>query len=155
VGTPNGVLGFRPAQNEAGPASEGVPATGGGSERTAAPPTPVAAAAPPAPPAVRLSGLGLTAPALIALSRHRPLAGKIAFAFVLNVPARVRATLMRRVRSHGRVRFLATGRATTLTAHAGRSVGRLRGARRLAPGVYRLTVTPSGGASRSIQFRIR
>jgi len=42
-----------------------------------------------------------------------------------------------------------------MTAPAGRSVRHLAGTRRLASGLYRLTVTPAGGKARSIQFRIR
>ena len=76
--------------------------------RRAAPPTPTVS--------VQLSALGLTAPALLALSRHRPAAGRIAFSFVLNVPARLRVTLSRRVRSHGRVRWVSAAPAATVPA---------------------------------------
>ena len=152
VGTPNGVFGFTPHEPR-----EPTPAiTGGGGERAA----PAASAPPSAAPAtttltVQLSRLGLTAPALLALSRRRPAAGRIVFSFVLNVPARLRVTLRRRVRSHGRVRWATTTAAKTISARAGRGSARLSGTRRLRPGVYRLTVAPSGGKARSIEFRIR
>jgi hypothetical protein len=157
VGTPNGVTGFVPVPPVATPGSESSPAvSGGGSERAAPAAASTPSAAPPTPTvSVQLSALGLTAPALLALSRHRPAAGRIAFSFVLNVPARLRVTLSRRVRSHRRVRWVSAAPAATVPAQAGRSVKRLSGVRRLAAGTYRLTVTPSGGKPRSIQFRIR
>jgi hypothetical protein len=156
VGTPDGVLGFVPGQHEA---PEAAPSLGGAG-------TPPASPAPssPAPSVptgklptvtVQLSSLGLTAPALSALARRHPVAGRVAFAFVLNVAARLRITLARRVRSHGRVRWVSAVPSATMSAPAGHSVRRLAGTRRLASGLYRLTVTPAGGKARSIQFRIR
>lgn len=154
VGTPNGVLGFVPGQYEAQP--EATPATTGASERTGAAPVPPAApAVTPAPPAVRLTALALTAPALSALRSHHATPRRIVFAFVINVPATVRITLARRVRSHGRTRFLAAGRAATIAAAAGRNVRRLSGGTRLRKGLYRLTLTPASGVARSITFTIR
>jgi Subtilase family len=160
VGTPNGVLGFVPGQHEV-PASEVDPATtGGGGEAPRAAPAPASAPASTVAPAVsaptvKLTAFALTAPALTALSRHRATGRSIVFAFVLNVSSKVRATLTRRVRSHGHTRWVAVGRAATLSAAAGRNVRRLSGATRLPKGAYRLTLTPLSGASRSISFTIR
>lgn len=155
VGTPNGVLGFVPGQHESAGPEAAAAAGGGGAERSAT--APVAPPAPPvaAPPTVRLTALALTAPALTALSRHRATARSIAFAFVINVPSKVRVTLMRRVRLHGRTRWLRVGRAATVAAAAGRNVRRLSGRARLPKGLYRLTLTPVSGASRSIAFTLR
>jgi hypothetical protein len=104
---------------------------------------------------VKLSGLALTAPALSALRRHRASRGRIAFAFVINVAATVRVTLGRRVRSHGHVRWVAVGRAASVSAAAGRNVRHLSGAARLPKGRYRLTVAPLAGSARSVSFAIR
>ncbi len=153
VGTPNGVLGFVPGQHEAQPGIEATPATSGASERVApAPPAP--AATPPPPASVRLTALKLTAPALSALSRHRATPRSIAFAFVLNIAAKVRVSLVRLVRSHGHAHWATVGRAATIPAVAGRNVKRLSGSARLQKGLYRLTLTPASGAARSITFRI-
>jgi hypothetical protein len=156
VGTPSGVLGFVPGQHEA-PGPEATPSTGGGgTERTVTPPAAPTAPAGPAPtPAVKLTALALTAPALTALSRHRATLHSLAFAFVINVPSKVRVTLMRRVRVHGRTRWVTVRRAATVSAVAGRNVRRLSGSARLVRGAYRLTLTPASGAARSIAFTIR
>ncbi len=90
---------------------------------------------------------------MIALNR-RPTIAKVAFAFNLNIAIRVRVSLSRRVRSHHRWRWIAVGRAFTVAAAAGRNVKRLTGARRLSPGLYRLTLAPSSGKSRSVVFHI-
>jgi hypothetical protein len=151
VGTPNGVLGFVPGQHEAQP--EAAPATSG--RTTTSPAPPAAPVVTPPPPAIRLTALALTAPALSALRSHHATPRSIVFAFVINVPAKVRITLLRRVHSHGRTRWVAAGRAATIAAAAGRNVKRLSGSSRLPKGVYRLTLTPASGASRSITFTIR
>jgi hypothetical protein len=104
---------------------------------------------------VKLTAFALTAPALTALSRHRATGRSIVFGFVLNVASKVRATLTRRVRSHGHTRWVAVGRAATIAAAEGRNVRRLSGATRLPKGAYRLTLTPLSGAPRSIYFTIR
>jgi hypothetical protein len=149
VGTPNEALGFVPGQTEATPQAA---ATASSPVVTV---VPGPAAPPAAPPAVivRLTSLSLTSPSVIALNR-RPTSAKVAFAFVTNMAVRLRVALARRVRSHGRTRWLAVGRASTVSASAGRNVKRLTGARRLRPGLYRLTLTPSGGKPRSILFHI-
>ncbi len=155
VGTPNGVLGFVPGQSEAQPGIEASPATSGANERVAGTPPPAPAATPPPVTSVRLTALKLTAPALSALSRHRATTRSIAFAFVLSIAAKVRVSLVRLVRSHGRAHWRTVGRAATISAAAGHNVKRLSGSGRLPRGVYRLTLTPASGAARSITFRIR
>jgi hypothetical protein len=153
VGTPNGVSAFvagsaTSAQATAAP----QPSTEAAASATV--PTP----APPAPVVVpvvtvQLRSLGLTTSALIALGRH-PVTAKVGFSFTLNVPVAVRVALARRVRSHGRLRWVAIGHATTITARVGHNVKRLAGSRHLPVGLYRLTATPSGGVARTAFFHI-
>jgi Subtilase family len=157
VGTPNGLLGFVPGQEEppATPAASPPPTTS-----VTPAPLAVSPSLPPAPvsiPTVQLTGLGLTASAAKALVRahRRPPASKIAFAFTLNIATSLRVTLARRVRSHGVLRWVTLGRAATLAAVAGRNSKRLSGAAPLSPGRYRLTVLPSGGPARAIAFQVR
>ena len=150
VGTPNGVLGFVPS----GP-HETTPPTGQEAEPASSRATSRSLALAPPAPSPELSGLILTAPAVDALLyRHRPRMSRIAFSFLLTLPAHVRATLLRRVRSHGRTRWIAVGRAITLSAHGGRTVKRLPGRQRLRPGFYRLTVAIAGGKPQTIAFTV-
>jgi hypothetical protein len=74
--------------------------------------------------------------------------------FSANIATRLRVGLAQRVRSHGHTRWVAVGRAMTVSAAAGRNVKRLSGARRLRAGLYRLTLTPTSGKPRSILFHI-
>jgi Subtilase family len=150
VGTPAGISAFVPGGVTGTPAAAPQPST----QTTAPSPTP----APPAPviaPAVsvQLRGLGLTASALIALARH-PLSSKVGFSFTLNMAVAVSVTLAHRVRSHGHLRWVTLGHATTVAASAGHNIKRLAGAKHLPTGLYRLTATPRGGASRTIYFHI-
>jgi pyruvate/2-oxoglutarate dehydrogenase complex dihydrolipoamide acyltransferase (E2) component len=101
---------------------------------------------------VRLSHLALTAHASAAIARGLPTLSQVAFAFDLSGPAHVRATLSRLLTAHGRTRWVATTGALTLTAARGRNHTHLRGSATLAPGSYRLTLTPAHGAAVSIVF---
>lgn len=159
VGTPNGILGFEPGQEEAAASKQG----GGGQAGGTGSSTPVAAAQPTAQPvssaaaapvSVQLSGLGLTTPSVIALNQRRPTTAKVGFSFSLNMPARIRVSLARQVRSHGHRRWAPVGRSTTIAAVAGHNSRRLTGGRRLAAGLYRLTLSPLNGKARSILFHI-
>ncbi len=165
VGTPNGDQGFVPGQQEAEP--EPTPPPSGSPESGPAPAGATPGGAPPHPPAStptpsgstatvpQVSALGLTPPAVAALSEGRPSASKIGFSFTLSTAARVRVTLARRVRSHGRTRWVTQGHPRTIAASAGRNAKRLTGRLRLAPGLYRLTIAPVSGRARSIVFRVR
>ncbi|MGH2865835.1 MAG: S53 family peptidase [Solirubrobacteraceae bacterium] len=102
----------------------------------------------------RISALALTLKALLALNRAHPRLSRIAFAFSINVSARVEVTLARRVRRHGHTRWMLVRRAPAISATPGRDVRGLRGSGVLAPGAYRLTLTPTGGAARSLSFDI-
>jgi len=174
VGTPHGILGFQPATEggkEEAPKEEAnakeepeekaeakaPPKEGGGV--TPLSPTPPAAPLTPPPGAAAsstpvVSALSLTLRALIALNAHRPSASKVAFSFMLNSAAKVRVNLSRRVRRHHRFRWVTIGPAGTMAAVPGRNGARLKGRRALSSGLYRLTVTPLSGHSRSILFHI-
>ncbi len=170
VGTPNGITGFQPGTSEPGVIEEPVEPDEA-AEKTAEPPgtvnppptypvisppssTTVTPVTPPVVKPIALSRLALTTPALVALNRRRPGIAKIGFAFELSRAALVRATLTRKVRRHNRTRWLPVGHAVTLSSVTGRNSGRLGGSMRLAGGVYRLTLAPSGGSGQSITIHI-
>jgi hypothetical protein len=79
---------------------------------------------------------------------------QVGFAFTINLPARVNATLTRRVRVRGHIRWRAL-RSLTFAAASGINRARLAGHAILPPGVYRLTLASASGASRSVLFRVR
>lgn len=101
-----------------------------------------------------LSGLVLTHSALAALSHARPQAMRLAFVFTLSASARVRVTLTKEVRVHGRIRWQALPVEVTIAAVKGRNSGRLSAHVALAPGRYRLTLTPAHGAARALTLAI-
>ncbi len=103
---------------------------------------------------VTLSDLALTTPASAAIARGRPTLSQVAFAFYLSGPARVRVTLSRLRAARGRTHWVAATGALTLAAVLGGDSAHLRGATTLAPGSYRLTLTPARGAARSIAFTV-
>ncbi len=168
VGTPHGVLAFAPpgtvslANEESGEpspsggsgASGAQPPTGTSSPGTSSPGTvvPPAAAAAPATPV--LSALSLTRRAKAALNRKRAKLSKVGFAFTLSAPARVRVTIYRRVRAHGRVQWRLVSSPATIAASGGAQSRRLSGSATLVPGSYRLTLAPERGAPTSIAFRV-
>jgi hypothetical protein len=104
---------------------------------------------------VRLTHLALTARARAAIARSLPTLSQVAFAFTLSAPARVRVTLSRQVVVHGRPRWVPVPGALTLAAGGGRDRAHLRGRRTLAPGRYRLTLTPARGGARACVFALR
>ncbi|HEY3960713.1 MAG TPA: S53 family peptidase [Solirubrobacteraceae bacterium] len=101
-----------------------------------------------------LSGLVLARSAIAALSHARPLALRLAFMFTLSAPARVRVTLAKEIRVHGRVRWQTLPDTVTITAAKGRDGGRLSAHAALARGRYRLTLTPARGVARALTFAI-
>jgi hypothetical protein len=103
---------------------------------------------------IRLSALALTPNALLSLRSVKPKIRAVGFAFTLSADARVHATLAKRVRVHGHMRWVTLAGSLTIAAAKGRNHGRLTGHNALAPGRYRLTLTPQGGAARSIVFQI-
>jgi Subtilase family len=150
VGTPNGIGAFQaqsPRSGESAAAPSPAPAPSG----VASPGAARAAAPPPAP---ALSALTLTRSAIVALNRVRPRIARVSFAFTLNVAARVRVTLARRVRVHGRVQWKRVSRALTLLASPGRDSRHLNGRGLLSSGRYKLTLTAINGNGASIVFQI-
>jgi Subtilase family len=174
VGTPDGIAAFQPpaegggqgptGSGEAGKGTGGEsPAPkGGGSDgsssvspaSSAGSPSGATAAASAAQTSVRLTGLALTANALIALNTSRPRILQLGFTFTINVAARVRASLQERVRRHGHTRWQALAHPLTIAASSGRNTRRFGGHETLSSGTYRLTLTPVHGAERSIVFEI-
>jgi len=152
VGTPDGLAAFEaPAQPTPEPSRDEA-ATAPPAVSPASPPS--AIAVPLATPAVRLSDVALTLSALIALNRSHPRISQVDFAFDVSAPARVRVSLAERVRAHRHARWQTLPGALMLSANAGRNSHRLSGHRTLAAGDYRLTLTPSDGAARSLDFQI-
>jgi Subtilase family len=166
VGSPNGIAAFDPAvtaakiasacpheAHEEGPSSSDSPSPS--TSVSLSPTTPPISPKTTAPKPV-VSHLTLTRTATIALKRYhaRPAMSKIAFAFTLNVPARVQVKLARRIRVHGHIRWRTLRGTLRIDAKQGRDRAHLRARRRLAPGLYRLTVTPADGKPRTLTFRV-
>jgi hypothetical protein len=180
VGTPKGIAAFEPL-GEGG--SESAPKEEAEEETTEqesgyGPSGPAEATKPEAPPtttgsgdggassnqgstgastageSVRVSALALTVKAVIALNTGRPNISQIIFAFTINAATHVRVTLARRVEIHHQTRWHALRHSAPMAVLSGVNSRRLSGRGRLARGVYRLTLTPAQGASRSIIFRI-
>jgi hypothetical protein len=101
-----------------------------------------------------LSRLSLTRAAIAALSHALPRASQLAFTFTLSTPARVRVTLAKQVRVHGRTRWQTLPDTLTIAAAKGRDGGRLNAHGALAPGRYRLALTPARGVERTLTFQI-
>jgi Subtilase family len=104
--------------------------------------------------APRISALKLTARTREALRRRRIALAQVAFSFVLTQSAKVRAKLAVLVHggAHPRWRTL---RVSLAAAAEGINRRRLRGPGELAPGSYRLTLTPVGGVARSLRIGLR
>ena len=182
VGTPDGIVAFQPPAEAGGSKSGGSEengngGSGGGGGGGGGAPGGHTASVPPTAgnsgswytgtstsgtgtstsgvgPAIQLSRLALTLKALIALNRSRPRVSQIAFTFTLNMAARVRISLQRRVVRHGRGRWQGQARPLTIAALAGYDSHRLGGHGALPAGSYRLALAPVGGVARSIVFEI-
>jgi hypothetical protein len=173
VGTPDGITAFQPPVAGKEGESHGSPKGGGiseggesegltngaGSESQV--PPPAGGSLPAGPPSIGSGQLHpiLSAPTLrrtatTALSHGRPHVSRVAFAFTLNVAARVRISLAKRVRAHGRTRWQTLPDSLTIAGAPGRNDARLRAPGVLAPGHYRLTLAPALGVSRSLAFRV-
>jgi hypothetical protein len=137
-----------------GAGGQGGTANPGGSAPAGAAPPPVSRTPPASPRVVVVTRLSLTLGAVIALNRNRPALSTIAFTFALSKPAKVRITLARRVRVHGRWRWSTLPGANSIAARAGTNRARLSGRGVLPSGLYRLTLTPELGVARSISITI-
>jgi hypothetical protein len=103
---------------------------------------------------VRLSELALTVHALIALNSGRPKISKLGFTFTINVAARVRVSLEKRVGKRRHPHWKAFIHRFTIAALSGRNTRTLGGHGVLSPGAYRLLLTPAHGAARAVAFAI-
>jgi Subtilase family len=176
VGTPDGLAAFQPLDGGEGPQptsgeETGIGKTGGGAGGGEGGPAAPGAGTEPGPGtphiytgaragaaatggSVRLTGVALTAHAVIALNTSRPRIRQLAFSFAINLAARVRVSLAKRVRAHGHTRWQQRGRPLMLSAFSGRNTDRLQGRGVLSPGVYRLLLAPRHGAARALVFTI-
>jgi hypothetical protein len=183
VGTPNGIGAFKvsetpleggskaKASEEEAKSKAGEPQVGGGSasgsgasggssgsgsannQNTSSTLAQKSSSATKRPPLI--TALALTANALTALRHSRLRIAQLAFSFKLTRAANVRVMLALRVGSGTHRRWRTLPVSLTFAALAGLHHHHLYGSARLAPGSYRLTLTPKGGAARSIAIRIR
>ena len=105
-------------------------------------------------PTVKLTAFALTPTALLTLNRARPKVSSVHFTFTLSATERVRATLAKLVRVHGHNRWISVPGALTFSATKGRNRQHLTSSDGLAPGRYRLTLAPQGGAARTLTFQV-
>jgi hypothetical protein len=155
--------GSKGASNESGASGEastgglassttggGGGASGGASTGTGSPgaSTSASLAAP------RISTLTLTAYAKTALRRGRPAISNLDFSFRLSRATSVKVTLAIQVRSAGGRHWRTLHDSLTFAAIRGVNRNRLHGSGTLAPGIYRLTLTPAGGTPSSLTIRI-
>lgn len=168
VGTPAGVDAFLPPSEHtsvgasASGASGATPVAPPAATGSSAPGTGASGAGPPAsgPPAPTpapmarptILALRLTHAASAALRRRHARLSRLTFAFKLSAPARVRVSLAKRVRVHGRIRWLTLHGAFTILAPSGPQTRRPSGRATLAAGRYRLTLAPAGGVAGSLTF---
>jgi Subtilase family len=175
VGTPAGINAFLPPSEhtsegtvtrrepvEPSGSGEAQPPPGSSDPGSLAPstrtPAGTSATTPPAAaghisPAI--SALRLTRAASAATAHGPTKLAKLAFTFALTSPARVRVTLTMLVRAHGRERWRTIFAPGAFLAHVGAQTRALNGSTMLAPGRYRLTLAPLGGAARTITFTVR
>jgi hypothetical protein len=104
--------------------------------------------------ATRISALALTPNARAALRHDRLTVAQVAFSCTLSRAAAVRVTLSIRIRSAGHTSWRMLPAPLTFNAVKGLNRRRLNGTSDLAPGIYRLTLTPAGGTARSISIRV-
>ena len=157
--TPPGGTGTPPGSTStpgASTSTTGTTTTTGQSGGSASGASRASSSATPAKPLPTLSGLSLTRGSILALNSVRPRVSQVRFAFTLSGPARVRVrvTLAKLIRARGHTRWRVLPASLTIAANVGRNSHRLGARNALAPGRYRLTLTPAHGAARSIVFQI-
>jgi hypothetical protein len=90
-----------------------------------------------------------------AATAHRPIRlSQLAFAFDASAATRVRLVLARLVRVNWRARWQTVAGPSTILARRGGQTHRMRGTRTLAAGRYRVELTVTGGATRSLTFNV-
>jgi hypothetical protein len=162
AGAPNGLAAFRPG--DGGESEGGAPAEGGSGD-PAPTNTPSGGDAPSRHAdsdtsprdraAIRVSNLDLTLTAIEALNHGWPAISRVAFAFTLSADTRVRIALAKLVYRRGHWRWQVLRDSITIPARKGRNRAHLRVRGRLAPGRYRLTLTPARGDPLSLVVNIR
>jgi hypothetical protein len=105
-------------------------------------------------PTIKLTAFALTPSALIALNRVRPKVFDVSFTFTLSAAAHVHASIAKRLRARGGEQWALMSGSVTFAATEGRNRRHLTSRNGLAPGSYRLTLTPQHGSARSITFRV-
>jgi hypothetical protein len=105
-------------------------------------------------PAPRISALRLTAYAQAALRHGRPAISSLDFSCSLSRASSVEVTLAIQIHSATGTRWRTLHDSLTFAATRGVNRRRLHGSGALAPGIYRLTLTPVGGAARSLTLRV-
>jgi hypothetical protein len=101
---------------------------------------------------IELSAFALTPRALLALHGTRPKASQLAFAFTMNIAARIRVKLAKLIITRGHKRWQTLPYSLTIAGARGRDSARLSAHHALAPGRYRLTLTPVRGVARTLTF---
>jgi hypothetical protein len=182
VGTPNGIAAFEPSEAPAkgsgggepqtGPSEEANPSEGPGDEGggftgegsgvqplagSAGGEAASGSAMKPdtgAKVTAQISALVLTARARAALDRGQLAVDQLGFSFRLSQTVTVRVTLALRVGAGAQAHWRKLPGSLAFLAAKGLNRRRLHAGGKLAPGLYRLTVTPSGGTPRSLAFRL-
>ena len=106
----------------------------------------------PASQAVTISALQLSPVSLAAAAHHR--IGQLTFSFTASAAMHVHVVLSRQVSSHHHTRWQSLHHGETVAARAGRNTAKLTTGT-LAPGTYRLTLTSTLGAARSLVIHVR
>jgi hypothetical protein len=105
-------------------------------------------------PAPRISGLTLTAYAQAALKHGRLTVSNLDFSCSLSRATSVKVTLAIQIHSAGNTHWHTLRDSLTFVAIRGVNRRRLHGSDTLAPGIYRLTLTPASGVARSLTIRV-
>jgi hypothetical protein len=102
----------------------------------------------------RISALTLTAYALTALRHGRSAISNLDFSCSLSRATSIKVTLAIQVRSGGGAHWRTLRNSLTFAAIQGVNRRRMHGSSTLPHGIYRLTLTPAGGAARSLTIRV-
>ncbi len=151
--TKEGTVGGSPGEEGSGGSSSSSSTGGGGTPGV----TPAGSSSPPsktAPPTPRISALLLTTNARAALRYHPLVVSSLAFSCTVSQATTIRVTLAVEIRSGGHTHWRRLPTSLTFAAIEGANRRRLHGSGVLAPGLYRLTLTPTHGIARSIAIRV-
>ena len=165
VGAPNGIAAFRLSVAEPDGSATEAPdrlysQMSNGSSGAGAVGAPAAAAEPSRSArtrralANRVWNLALSGRAIEGLSSGRPAVSRVAVTFTLRSRGTVLLSLAKRILSRGRAHWQVLRDSLSITRDSGRSSAHLHASGRLAPGDYRLTVSPRHGSARSLVFEV-